>query len=78
MGIFRLFRRNNKGKPPKFPEREHIEMSQNVKLIPHFVYSNSENRILGEILLTEEQANELNHCMRYKGIRNQDIAFLME
>jgi hypothetical protein len=47
-------------------------------MIPYFVYSNTENRIIGEILLTEDQAYELNQYMRYKGTANQDIAFLME
>jgi hypothetical protein len=78
MGIFKIFGKSNKGNSPKFPEREHIEVSQNVKMIPYFVYSNTENRIIGEILLTEDQAYELNQYMRYKGTANQDIAFLME
>lgn len=78
MGIFKIFGKSNKGIPPKFPEHDHIEMSQKVKLIPHFVYSNSENRIIGEVLLTEDQAYQLNQYMRYKGTANQDIAFLME
>jgi hypothetical protein len=76
MGIFKIFGKSNKGNPPKFPEREHIEVSQNVKMIPYFVYSNTENRIIGEILLTEEQAYNLNQFMCYKGSDMQDIAFL--
>lgn len=78
MWIFKIFGKSNKGKPPKFPEHDNIEMPQEVKLVPYFVYSNSENRIIGEVLLTEDQAYQLNQYMRYKGTANQDIAFLME
>lgn len=49
-----------------------------VELIPHFVYSNTTNEIIGEIYLTEDQANKLNEFMKYKGPYNQDIAFLRE
>lgn len=48
----------------------------NVEFIPHFIYSNSENKIIGSIDLTEDQVRTLNQIMRYKGTDLQDISFL--
>ena len=70
-----MFKRNT----PEFPKVEPEEkwsVTRSVELIPHFVYSNTENKIIGSIYLTEEQAYNLNQFMRYKGSDMQDIAFL--
>lgn len=78
-GIIKKTRRNDAGKPPVFPKvdpEDAWSVTRPVELIPHFVYSNSENRIIGSIYLTEEQAYNLNQLMRYKGVDSQDIAFL--
>lgn len=42
-------------------------------LYPYFIYSYNSNKIVGEIMLTEEQARMINHCL--KGSK-QDISFL--
>lgn len=55
-----------------------IGVHRQVNLIPYFVYSNSENKMIGSIYLTEDQSYQLNKLMQYKGIQNQDIAFLMQ
>ena len=68
-----------KRNPPEFPKVEPEDqwsITRSVELIPHFVYSNTENRIIGSIYLTEDQAYNLNQMMRYKGSDAQDLAFL--
>lgn len=78
-GIMKKTMKNNVGNPPEFPkvnQEDTWSVKRHVELIPHFVYSNSENRIIGSIYLTEEQAYNLNQLMRYKGVDSQDIAFL--
>ena len=75
----KLKKRMLKRNAPEFPKVEPEEqwsVTRSVELIPHFVYSNTENRIIGSIYLTEDQAYNLNQLMRYKGSDMQDIAFL--
>ena len=44
-------------------------------LYPYFIYSNKENKMIGEIMLSEDQANALNKSM--KGYSSpQDISFV--
>lgn len=75
--IMKKTKKNNVGKPPVFPKTEdQWSITRSVELIPHFVYSNTENRIIGSIYLTEDQAYNLNQMMRYKGSDAQDLAFL--
>jgi hypothetical protein len=42
----------------------------------YFVYSNKQNKMIGSIYLTENQAYQLNQFMRSQGVYEQDIAFL--
>lgn len=75
----KLRKKMMKGNPPEFPKVEPEDqwsVTRSVELIPHFVYSNTENRIIGSIYLTEDQAYNLNQMMRYKGSDTQDLAFL--
>lgn len=46
------------------------------KFYSYFIYSNIGNEIIGDIKLTEEQANKLNEINRRDGTYRQDIAFL--
>lgn len=78
-GIIKKTKNNNMGNPPEFPKvypDNALSVSKRVQLVPHFVYSNSENMIIGSIYLTEEQAYNLNEIMRYKGANYQNIVFL--
>lgn len=63
-------------KKPNNPETEDGMIKKEVELIPHFVYSNNEHKMIGMIYLTDDQAYQLNKLMRYKGGNHQDIAFL--
>lgn len=64
---------------PEFPhveEKDKMSVTRSVELVPHFVYSNHLNKVIGSIYLSEDQAYNLNKMMRYKGTGTQDIAFL--
>lgn len=52
------------------------EVTRTVKLVPHFVYSNFDNKIIDHIYLTEEQAYQLNKISKRNGVAAQDIVFL--
>ena len=74
-----IIQKNDVNNPPEFPKvdpEDTLPISKQVELVPHFVYSNSENKIIGSIYLTEEQAYNLNEIMRYKGANSQNIVFL--
>ena len=80
MGILnKLFHKQPEVKRPEFPEdrgSEILSVTRTAEFIPHFIYSNKDNEIIGSIYLTELQAYDLNKLMRRKGVAEQDIAFL--
>lgn len=79
MGILKIFRKGNAGKPPVFPKTDACEIltvTRTEEFIPHFVYSNKRNEIIDSIYLTESQAFQLNKLMRINGVDNMDIVFL--
>lgn len=47
-----------------------------VELFPYFVYSNTENKIIGSIYLTSQQAYDLNKFMKCKSDNPEGIVFL--
>ena len=53
---------------------EYVERKE--KFYMYFVYSNKQNKMIGSIYLTENQAYQLNQFMRSQGAYEQDIAFL--
>jgi hypothetical protein len=53
---------------------EYVERKE--KFYMYFVYSNKQNKMIGSIYLTENQAYQLNQFMRSQGVYEQDIAFL--
>lgn len=66
-------------KLPEFPEVSELDRISIIKqeeFYPHFVYSNSQKRVIGSVYLTENQASCLNKIMQSRGVYNQDIAFL--
>ena len=56
------------------PDDEYVERKE--KFYMYFVYSNKQNKMIGSIYLTENQAYQLNQFMRSQGVYEQDIAFL--
>lgn len=69
-------------KPQPLPINEDLNVNvededaivKSVVLYPYFVYSYKENKILGDIQLTEEQARMINNYL--KKSNPQDISFL--
>lgn len=81
MGIIRKIKdafKKNEVDVKKLDAVEDFSETRTATFSPYFVYSNSKDTIIGSIELTEDQANDLNKFMQYKGESNQDISFIRE
>jgi len=85
MGVFQmiksLIQKLSKSKPNQetSSDTKHLDdwgLVREVELFPYFVYSNTENKIIGSIYLTAQQAYDLNKFMKRKADNPEGIAFL--
>lgn len=51
--------------------------SRKVELFPYFVHDNVENKTVGNLFLTKDQADMLNKIMARNGANHQRYAFLI-
>ena len=48
-----------------------------LELFPYSIYDNMEKRVVGNIFLSEDQANQLNKVMQHNGIYKPRYAFMV-
>lgn len=58
------------------PKEDSDAVVRTGKFYSYFIYSRKENKIVGNIFLTENQAYILNDTLKHSSGDNQDIAFL--
>lgn len=51
--------------------------TKKAKFYPYIVFDNKQQKTVGNVFLTEDQANELNRIMKIDGANKQRYAFLI-
>jgi hypothetical protein len=59
----------------KVPEYHSFE--RKIELFPYSIYDNVEKRVIGNIFLSEDQADHLNKVMQHNGVYKQRYAFMV-